>query len=129
MTDHRPCSESSVGSIADDLNYGRRDDVVEKISLCTMDLMNHSDYLKTVKAEGTNSLASDAPPSEAAKNDFAKLATEEKQMFQSIKSAAESKNPNGLCKLTIEEGQTGPSADINGAHCTGRTAFPLDSFK
>jgi hypothetical protein len=121
MTDEI-CSKAQINEIAGNLNAGHREEAMHGISACTLNLGNNSDYAKFMHQNGAKVLGGDATAMTQAETNFAKLANDERQMWQSMISAASGmaggKDSQGLCKLTIvEDKNVGPHPDVRGAKC------------
>jgi len=116
------CSSAQIKEIATDLNAGQREDAMHGISACTFNLGNNSDYAKFMHQNGAKVLGGDAAAMTQAETSFAKLANDERQMWQSMINAATGpiggQDSQGLCKLTIvEDKNVGPHPDVRGAKC------------
>jgi len=117
MTDHI-CSQAQVDAIADSLNAGHRDSAMQLINACTADLVNGSTYAQDMQRDFSKFMIGDEGAMHNAKINFDRLAAAERTMWQSMKDAAEAKNPHGLCQLTIvDDKQVGPRLDISGKNC------------
>ena len=117
MTD-QICSQAQVGKIAGELNAGHREQAMSDLNTCTVHLGAASEYGQFMKDNGAKVLSGDVAATAQADTSFAKLANDERQMWQSISAAAQGEDPHGLCKLTIvEDKNNGPHAEISGQNC------------
>ena len=117
MTD-RICSKAQINKIAVQLNEGHHDAAMRQVGVCTVGLGNHSDYAKDMHKNFASVMHGDVAATQKAEGSFAKLANDERHLWQSISTAAHDKNPHGLCQLTIVENkEQGPHAEITGAKC------------
>jgi hypothetical protein len=112
------CSKDQINAVAGALNAGDRETALREINICTTNLVKGSDYAKDSPVTFPLMMLGDKQATQAAETSFAKLANDERQLWQSMSTAAQNKTPNGLCQLTIvEDKDQGPHAEINGAQC------------
>ncbi len=117
MTD-RFCSPSQVDGIAAQLNAGNRDASIKLINECTVNMVTNSDYYRDMNRDAERILRGDPEAMRNAEASFARVAEDERRLWQSMRDAAMSRNPNGLCQLTIVENQAqGPHIELTGPQC------------
>lgn len=114
----RFCSPAQMDGIAAQLNAGNRDASNRLINECTINLVTNSDYFRSMSQDAERVLRGDPEATRTAEANFARVAEDERRLWQSMRDAANNRNPNGLCQLTIVENPAqGPSIVLTGPEC------------
>lgn len=112
------CSPQQIDRIAAQLNAGNRDASNRLINECTINLVTNSDYYRGMTQDAEQVLRGDPEATRIAEANFEKVAEDERRLWRSMRDAANDKNPNGLCQLTIVENPAqGPSIVLTGQEC------------
>lgn len=114
----RSCSLGQINAIATQLNAGNRDASNRLINECTLSLPGATNYFNDFRQNGEAILNGDPAATQRSQGIFNELANQERQLWSSMRDAANNRNPNGLCKMEIvEDAQTGPRINLTGDKC------------
>jgi hypothetical protein len=108
----------SIDPIATQLNEGNRNAANNLINECTLSLPGATAYFNDFHQNGEAIVNGDPAATKRSEGIFNELANQERQLWSSIRDAANNRNPNGICKLEIvEDPQYGPQARLTGDKC------------
>lgn len=102
------CTPDRIDTIATHLNAGQSDAATRMINDCTSSLVGYNVQ---------DALSNDPEAQKRAEDRFKEVVKEERALWQSIGDAANKKDPEGLCKLTIVEDEWGPHIELKGDKC------------
>ncbi|MBX9948353.1 MAG: hypothetical protein K2Y39_04275 [Candidatus Obscuribacterales bacterium] len=112
------CSPGRIDAIAAQLNEGNRAASNRLINECTLSLPGATAYFNDFRQNGEAILNGDPAATRRSEGIFNELARQERAVWTAIRDAANSRNPEGLCKLEIvEDQQMGPRINLAGDRC------------
>lgn len=114
----KTCGPVQIDAIATQLNEGNRNAANNLINECTLSLPGATAYFNDFRQNAEAIVNGDPAAMRRSEGIFNELANQERQLWSSIRDAANNRNPNGLCKLEIvEDPQSGPHARLTGDRC------------